>query len=141
MGQTRPLFVYFPSFQMTNKPQILINDKSLDGVLRTRTRGTKMVGTDKSTELWLHQFNYYFRFPKRPTPISTFYFGKADLLTQVQNTLSLDKVDWKQCDQMLQFKVAQFFQQMPKKNPLKVSIENCHISKEPQKLPNVWATF
>ena len=53
MGQTRPLFVYFRSFHMTNKAQILtINEKSIDGVLWTQTRGGRMVGTDKSTELW-----------------------------------------------------------------------------------------
>ena len=28
--------------------------KSIDGVLGTQTRGGRMVGTDKSTELWRH---------------------------------------------------------------------------------------
>ena len=29
-----------------------VNDKSIDGVLGTQTQGVKMVGADKSTELW-----------------------------------------------------------------------------------------
>ena len=33
---------------------LTINDKSVIGVLGTQTRGGKMVGTDKSTELWRH---------------------------------------------------------------------------------------
>ena len=47
MGQSRALFVYFRLFNMTK------NDKSLDGVLGTQTRGGRMIGADKSTELWL----------------------------------------------------------------------------------------
>ena len=31
-----------------------IYDKSVDGVPRTRTRGSRVVGLDKSTELWRH---------------------------------------------------------------------------------------
>ena len=31
-----------------------INEKSIDGVLGTRTQGGMMVGADKSTELWRH---------------------------------------------------------------------------------------
>ena len=31
-----------------------INDKSVDGVLGTRTRGGRMVGADESTELWYY---------------------------------------------------------------------------------------
>ena len=52
MGQIRPLFVYFRSFHNANIAQIDCNDKSVDGVLGTQTRGGRMVGTDKSTELW-----------------------------------------------------------------------------------------
>ena len=48
------IFVYFCSFHMTNLVQI--NDKSVDGVLGTRTRDSRMVGADKSTELWRHPF-------------------------------------------------------------------------------------
>ena len=33
---------------------ITINEKSIDDMLGTRTRGSMMVGSDKSTELWLH---------------------------------------------------------------------------------------
>ena len=50
MGQSRPLFVYFRLFHMTQ-----IN-KSVDGVLATRTRGGRMEGTDKSTEQWQHPY-------------------------------------------------------------------------------------
>ena len=52
MGQIRPLFVYFRSFHNANIAQIDCNDKSVDGVLGTQTRGGRMVGTDESTELW-----------------------------------------------------------------------------------------
>ena len=55
MVQTRPLFLYFQSFQMTNIAQIDYYDKhELDGVLGTQTWGIRMVGTDESTELWRH---------------------------------------------------------------------------------------
>ena len=37
-----------------------INDKSVDGVLGTRTQGSNMVGTDKSTELWWNPCNPYY---------------------------------------------------------------------------------
>ena len=33
-----------------------MNDKSVDGVVGTRTLGGRMVGADKSTELWLGCF-------------------------------------------------------------------------------------
>ena len=49
MGQTRPLFVYFRSFLITISVQI---EKSIDGVLGIRTQGRRMVGADKTTELW-----------------------------------------------------------------------------------------
>jgi len=49
MGQSRPLFVYFRSF-LTISIQI---EKSVDGVLGIRTRGRRMVGADKTTELRL----------------------------------------------------------------------------------------
>ena len=41
---------------MTNIAQIpnTINDKSVDGVLGTRTQGVRMVSGDESTELWRH---------------------------------------------------------------------------------------
>ena len=49
MGQSRPLFVYFRSFLIIILTQI---EKSIDGVLEIRTRGRRMVGADKTTELW-----------------------------------------------------------------------------------------
>ena len=49
MGQSRPLFVYFRPFHITNQLQI---DKSIDGVLGIRTRGRRMEGADETTELW-----------------------------------------------------------------------------------------
>ena len=55
MGQTRPLLVYFCSFLHDKYSTITINDKSFDGVLGTRTRGSRMVGADESTELWHQQ--------------------------------------------------------------------------------------
>ena len=33
---------------------LTINDKSIDNVLGNRTQGGRMVGADKSTELWRH---------------------------------------------------------------------------------------
>ena len=50
MGQSRPLFVYFRSFQMTN---LAINNL-IGNVLGIRTQGGRMVDEDKSTELWRH---------------------------------------------------------------------------------------
>ena len=58
MGQILPLFVYFRSFHMTNMAQML-NDKSVDGVLGTQTRGGRMPSADESTELCRHSFQYY----------------------------------------------------------------------------------
>ena len=49
MDQSRPLFVYFYSFLVTISVQI---EKSNDGVLGIRTRGRRMVGADKTMELW-----------------------------------------------------------------------------------------
>ena len=39
-------------FHRTNIAQIDYNDKSVDGVLGTRTRDGRMVGADESSELW-----------------------------------------------------------------------------------------
>ena len=33
---------------------LTLNDKSIDGVLWTRTQGGRMVGADESTDLWQH---------------------------------------------------------------------------------------
>ena len=50
MGQSRPLFVYFCYFLDTIS--IIQIEKIVDGVLGIRTQGRRMVGTDKTTELW-----------------------------------------------------------------------------------------
>ena len=50
MGQSRPLFVYFHYFLDTIS--IIQIEKSVDGVLGILTRGRRMVGADKTTELW-----------------------------------------------------------------------------------------
>ena len=39
---------------MTNIAQIDLNDKSIDGVLGIRTRGSRIIGADESAELWRH---------------------------------------------------------------------------------------
>ena len=46
-------FVYFRSFLITIS--IIQIEKSVDGVLGIRTRGRRMVGADKTTELWRPQ--------------------------------------------------------------------------------------
>ena len=56
MGQARPLFVYFLFFSNDKYSTNTINEKSIDGVLGTQTRGGRMVGADESTELWRHPF-------------------------------------------------------------------------------------
>ena len=43
-----------------------INDKNLDGVLGTRTRGGRMVGAYKSTELWRHPYWEVFKYNTFP---------------------------------------------------------------------------
>ena len=50
MGQSRPLFVYFRYFLISIS--IIQIEKSIYGVLGIRTRGCRMVGIDKTTELW-----------------------------------------------------------------------------------------
>ena len=57
MGQTRPLFGLFLFFSQCKdkySTNFTINDKSIDGVLGSRTRGSMMEGADESTELWRH---------------------------------------------------------------------------------------
>jgi len=43
-------FVYFRTFLKTIS--IIQNAKNIDGVLGIRTQGRRMVGADKTTELW-----------------------------------------------------------------------------------------
>ena len=50
-------FVYFHSFyhRMDKySTNLTINDKSVDGMLGSQTRGGRMEGTGESTELWLN---------------------------------------------------------------------------------------
>ena len=49
MGQNRPLFVLFSFFSHDKYSTNTYNDKCVDGVLRTWTRGGRMVGADNST--------------------------------------------------------------------------------------------
>ena len=57
MGQSLPLFVYFCYFLITIS--IIQIEKSVDGVLGIQTWGLRMVGADKTTELWRPWFCYY----------------------------------------------------------------------------------
>ena len=68
MGQSRPLFVYFLPFHITNQLQI---DKSIDGVLGIQTRGRRMEGADETTELWRPPLFYLFG-------LSCFAYGKLE---------------------------------------------------------------
>ena len=64
MGQTRPLFAFFHSFSQHKdkySTNFTINDKSIDGVLGSRTRGGMMEGADESTELWQHPYETFYR--------------------------------------------------------------------------------
>ena len=47
------LFILFFSHDKYST-NLTINDKSIDGMLGTQTRGGRMVGEDESTELWRH---------------------------------------------------------------------------------------
>ena len=49
MGQSWPLFVYFRNFLVTIS--IIQIEKSIDSVLGIRTRGCRVIGTDKTMEL------------------------------------------------------------------------------------------
>ena len=54
MGHTRPLFCSFSHCMDKYSTNLTINDKSIDGMLGSRTRGGRMEGADESTELWWH---------------------------------------------------------------------------------------
>ena len=54
MGQYRPLFGSFRSFLIPTTISIIQIEKNVDGVLGIRTWGRRMVGVDKTTELWRH---------------------------------------------------------------------------------------
>ena len=53
----KPGLFLFISFFSHDKysTKLTINYKSIDGMLGTQTQGGRMVGTDKSAELWRHQ--------------------------------------------------------------------------------------
>ena len=57
MGQSQPLFVYFCSFLVIISIQI---EKSKDGVLGIQTRGHRMIGADKTTELEAVNLTIYY---------------------------------------------------------------------------------
>ena len=46
------LFLFFSHDKYSTN--LTINNKSINGVLGNRTQGSRMVGADKSTELWRH---------------------------------------------------------------------------------------
>ena len=57
MGQNRSLFLYFCSFltmQDRYSTHLTVNDKSIDGMLGSQTRGSRMEGSDESNEIWRH---------------------------------------------------------------------------------------
>ena len=68
------LFLFFPHDKYSTNFTIIY--KSIDGVLGTRTRGGRMVGTDEFTELWRHPYH-----PIRPK------FIKIHLLSVVKSRL------------------------------------------------------
>ena len=54
-GPNPASFLFLFSFFSHDKDSTnTLNEKGVDGVLGTRTRGGRMVGTDESTELWRH---------------------------------------------------------------------------------------
>ena len=68
MGQSRPLFVYFHTFHITIS--IIQIEKSVDGVLGTRTQDCRMVGADETTELWRPPNVTYLRACMRLTTVT-----------------------------------------------------------------------
>ena len=58
MGQTRPLFLFifvlFSHHMEKYSTNLTINEKSVDGMLGSRTRGGSLEGADESTELRRH---------------------------------------------------------------------------------------
>ena len=68
MDQSLPLFVYF-----LDTISIIQSEKSIDGVLGIRTLGRRMVGADKTMELWRMTESSYlkptFKFWNRYVPL------------------------------------------------------------------------
>ena len=54
IGPNPASFCLFSFFLHDTYCRNIINDKSVDGVLETQTRGGRMVGADESTDLWWH---------------------------------------------------------------------------------------
>ena len=97
MGQTG-LFLFILSFSHDKYIINTINDKSVDGVIGTRTWGSRMVGTDESSELWQHcamaalaifylvvKVSLDFAFPSRD-PSMPYYPSVTDCSTRPENT-------------------------------------------------------
>ena len=94
---TKPgLFCLFLFFSHDKYSTNNINEKSVDGVLGTRTRGSRMVGADESTELWWHPYmmdlelqtnNFDRNFPLLPNPYLIFFIEYLiDQKTQLGRT-------------------------------------------------------
>ena len=54
------IFVLFSQHKDKYSTNFTTNDKSIDGVLGSRTRGGMMEGADESTELWRHPENIFY---------------------------------------------------------------------------------
>ena len=67
-----------------------INDESIDGVLGTWTRGSRMVGTDKSTELWRHPSLLVFL--SFPSFLSVYFCPVVDVLSFFGGNLNFPKI-------------------------------------------------
>ena len=76
MGQTRPLFVLFAFFSYDKYSTNTKNEKSIDGVVGTQTQGGRMVGAEKSTELWRHSRELL---PKRILHLLEQHYPWADI--------------------------------------------------------------
>ena len=58
--------------------KLAINDKSVDGVLGTRTRGDIMVDADESTELWWRPLATFLKCPIEKVTMKMHSFVKND---------------------------------------------------------------
>ena len=62
-GSNAASFCLFSFFSHDKyRTSTVVNDKSVDGVPGTQTRGSRMVGADKSTELWWIPMNFFSSF-------------------------------------------------------------------------------
>ena len=60
------IFCSFSQHKDKYRTNFTINDKSIDGVLGSRTQGGMMEGADESTELWRHPQLFTFFIPTLP---------------------------------------------------------------------------